>query len=207
MSSRRNRTAELGVEPVPIDGTTLLLAPSIGPAERETCLDLLCRHSLGSTDVIHVLYMESPSERFASLDDRVHEHPARTAILAVGAGGAVGDRGPDPPHDDYHVDSLADPADLTGLGMRLTNCLRTWYGDARDVTLCFDSLSILLQYTDVERVFRFLHTISVRLEDAGASGHFHLDPAAHDEQTVARLSQLFDTVVEVSADGERTVHE
>jgi hypothetical protein len=35
-------------------------------------------------------------------------------------------------------------------------------------------------------------------------GHFHVDPAAHDEQTLATLRTLFDAVVTVE-DGEQVV--
>jgi hypothetical protein len=44
-----------------------------------------------------------------------------------------------------------------------------------------------------------------RLTELGASAHFHIDPAAHDEQTVAQLAQAFDDQVRVDGDGDRIV--
>lgn len=205
MAGRSERSVAVEREPLPAEGTVLLLAPSIGWAERDACTDILGHGSLDITNQIHVLYMESAAERYELIDEHLPHHPAETAVITVGTGEPIGRRGPAPPHRDYHVESVSDPADLTGLGMSLQDCLAAWRGDGYDVRVCFDSLSILLQYASIERVYRFLHVFTRRLTAVGATGHFHLDPAAHDEQTVARLSALFDSVVEVTNDGDRTV--
>jgi archaellum biogenesis ATPase FlaH len=88
--------------------------------------------------------------------------------------------------------------------MALNDALGEWAA-AGEVTLCFDSLSILLQYADTERVFRFLHVLTNRLTELGASTHFHLDPAAHDERTIAQLAQAFDSRVSVDNEDDRVV--
>ena len=205
VAGRSERHATVDREPLPTDGNVLLLAPSIGWAEREACTDFVGHGPLDITNQIHVLYVESPAARYEIVEEALPHHPAETAVVTVGSGDPVATRRPEPPHVDYHVESVADPGDLTGLGMALQDCLRAWQDDGYDVGLCFDSLSILLQYAEVERVYRFLHVLTRRLSTAGASAHFHLDPAAHDERTVARLSALFDSVVEVTSDGDRTV--
>lgn len=207
MAGRSERRVAVDRDPLPTDCTTLLLAPSIGWAERDACTDFLGHGSLDITNQIHVLYMESAAERYELIDEQLPHHPAETAVVTVGAGGPIERRGPEPPHHDYHVESISDPADLTGLGMALHDCLSAWQGDGYDVRVCFDSLSILLQYAALERVYRFLHVLTRRLTAVDAAGHFHLDPAAHDEQTVARLAALFDDVVEVTEDGDRTIHD
>ncbi|RXK51294.1 DUF7504 family protein [Halorientalis pallida] len=190
----------------PDDGNVLLLAPSVGGAERDACTDMLPHDAAASTRVIHVLYMESAIERYRVVESHLPDHPAESAVVAVGAGGVVGERGPEPPAEHYHVQRLTDPGDLTGLGIALNDALGEWAA-AGDVTLCFDSLSILLQYADTERVFRFLHMLTNRLTELGASAHFHLDPAAHDEQTVAQLAQAFDSRVRVDREGDRVVRQ
>lgn len=207
MAGRSEHTVGIGRDSLPTDGNVLLLAPSIGWAERDACTDFLGHGPLDITNQIHVLYVESPVARYEVVEEALPHHPAETAVVTVGSAGPVAGRGPEPPHNDYHVESVPDPGDLTGLGMALQDCLRAWQGDRYDVGLCFDSLSILLQYADIERVYRFLHVLTRRLETVDASAHFHLDPAAHDERTVARLSALFDSVVEVTNDGDRTVRQ
>lgn len=204
MTSTRESVRDRERDTYPTDGSVLLLAPSIGDAEPAACTDMLGRHHTADTRVIHVLYMESAMERYRLIDTRLPDHPRESAVVAVGAGGVVGDRGPEPPSDGYHVERIPDPGDLTGLGIALDETLRQWAA-AGDVTLCFDSLSILLQYAETERVFRLLHMLTTRLTELGASGHFHLDPAAHDERTVAQLAQAVDSRVQVDNEGRRVV--
>jgi len=205
MAGRSERSVATDHEPLPADGDVLLLAPSIGWNERRACTDLLGRHSLDITNALHVLYVESPAERYETVAAQLPHHPAETAVITVGTGGPVAKRGPAPPHNDYYVETVPDPADLTGLGMALEDCLAAWHGDGYDVSICFDSVSILLQYAEPDRAYRFLDDLTTRLGVVGAAGHFHLDPAAHDDRTVARLASLFDSVLEVSSDGERTI--
>lgn len=189
---------------VPDDGNVLLLAPSVGGAERDACTGMLSHHDAASTRTIHVLYMESAIERYRLVESRLSDHPVESAVVAIGAGGVVGERGPEPPAEHYHVQRLADPADLTRLGMALNDALGEWAA-AGDVMLCFDSLSILMQYAETERVSRFLQMLTSRLTELGASAHFHLDPAAHDEQTVTQLAQTFDSRVKVGDEDDHVV--
>ncbi|GGL64608.1 hypothetical protein GCM10009039_23180 [Halocalculus aciditolerans] len=58
----------------------------------------------------------------------------------------------------------------------------------------------------MERAFQFLHVMTVKLSREGAVAHYHLDPDAHDKQTVGTLTQLFDAVLE-RRDGEWTLRE
>ncbi|MFB6179602.1 MAG: hypothetical protein ABEI77_07765 [Halorientalis sp.] len=206
MSHTGERIADQNAQAVPTDGNVLLLAPSIGGAERDACLDMLCQHRFETTRVVHVLYMESAVERYTQIERYCHHHPAESAVIAVGSGGVVGQRGPEPPGE-YFVETVTDAADLTGLGMALNQCLTEWDESGAELALCFDSLSILLQYAEFERVFRFLHMLAGKLSEVDATGHFHLDPAAHDESEIARLTPIFDCVLAVEENGERTITE
>ncbi|MFD1589027.1 DUF835 domain-containing protein [Halorientalis brevis] len=203
MSGTSKPTRDGDAPTVPAEGTVLILAPSIGGTEREACLEALSRHRFGATRVVHVLYMESAVERYRRIERHCHEHPVESAVIAVGSGGVVGQRGPEP-DGDYFVEALTDAADLTGLGMALNQVLSEWDDRETGLALCFDSLSILLQYAEFERVFRFLHTLTGTLADVGASAHFHLDPAAHDETEIAQLAPIFDSIVDVDEDWTRT---
>jgi hypothetical protein len=70
--------------------------------------------------------------------------------------------------------------------------------------VCFDSLTAMLQYVDVETAYEFLHAITGQLYAADARAHFHIDPTAHDRTTVDSIASLFDAVVEFGADGLET---
>jgi KaiC/GvpD/RAD55 family RecA-like ATPase len=91
------------------------------------------------------------------------------------------------------------PNDLTGIGIELSELLRTLY-EHREVTrnrILLHSLSTLLMYSDLQTVFRFMHVFTGRVQSADALGVFVVDSTAHDEQTVSTLKQLFDGVVSI----------
>jgi hypothetical protein len=125
--------------------------------------------------------------------------PDRLAVVAVGENARA------PPSDDglavengeVSTASVSSPGDLTGLGIKLSQCLSAWEGDANRTTVRFDSLTTLLQFAELKRVFRFVHVLLGRIDSANAVGYFHLDPAAHDDQTLATLRGLFDAVYEL----------
>jgi hypothetical protein len=50
----------------------------------------------------------------------------------------------------------------------------------------------MLQYVELDQAFRFLHVVTDRLADADAMAHFHVDPGAHDDETIETLTSLFD---------------
>nr|WP_312907641.1 hypothetical protein [Natronosalvus caseinilyticus] len=60
--------------------------------------------------------------------------------------------------------------------------------------LWFDSITPLIHATNFERVFRFLHILTARIECTRATAFYLVDPTAHDQQTVTSLTYLFDTV-------------
>jgi len=91
------------------------------------------------------------------------------------------------------------PNDLTGIGIELSELLRTLY-EQREVTknrILLHSLSTLLMYSDLQTVFRFMHVFTGRVQSADALGVFVVDSTAHDEQTVSTLKQLFDGVISI----------
>jgi hypothetical protein len=96
------------------------------------------------------------------------------------------------------VEQVASPANLTQLGIQLTSCLDSLPGADADAKLvvCFDSITALLQYVDVEQAFKFLYILTDRFSDANALAHFHLDPDAHADETVNTLLPLFDAAVQ-----------
>jgi len=90
------------------------------------------------------------------------------------------------------------PTDLTGIGIEFSELLEEFHGPGtgrRRVVL--DSLSPLLIYSDLQKVFRFLHVLTSRIEDANAVGIHTIESTAHDAETINTLKQLFDGVVEL----------
>jgi len=109
--------------------------------------------------------------------------------------------------DSSLVQYTSSPVDMTGIGIEFSEFLEEFYarrGVERNRVM-LDSLSPLLTYSDAETVFRFLHVLTSRVEDADALGLYTIESTAHDAETVDTLKQLFDGIVEVDDDGRLSV--
>jgi hypothetical protein len=172
-------------------GTNVLVqAPSLSSERADQCLDMLAVGDPATLDVLRIVYSGKPQELLDQWREEVGTMPARTGIVVVG--GAPDFEGT------TEVDSgetvavtTANPNDITGLGMRLNNYLNDTPPEAQ-LVVCLDSLTELLQFVDVQSAFKFLHMFTGQLREAGAIGHFHIDPNAHDAQTISRLKPAFD---------------
>jgi len=178
----------------PQPGTTVVvMAPSLSDEKREACLQLQDAGSPAELDVLRVAYSSSPAELVREWRDHHGELPARMGIIAVGdyPGQPTGD---DLPEEVFVT--TANPNDITGLGMRLNN-YRNDGGDAQ-LVVCFDSITEMLRFAEMRPVFKFLHMFVGQIREEDGIGHFHLDPGAHDAQTISRLKTLFDDAVDVT---------
>jgi hypothetical protein len=175
-----------------LDGTTniLLEEPSIGGG-RDICTSLLVDEMLES-NVLFVTFTRQASACVAQLDS---ESVEKIGVITVGdASAAVDD-------ETVVTETVSTPSDLTGLGISIGQFLSEF--DDR-VLVCFDSLTSMLQYVDVQTAYEFLHAITGQIHAAGARAHFHIDPSAHGDQDVAAIASLFDARVSLG-DGEPDV--
>lgn len=100
------------------------------------------------------------------------------------------------------------PTDLTAIGVQSNEFVTRWRDRGEPIVVCFDSITGLLQYADLDLAYRFLHVFTGRLHHAGARGVYHMTPEAHDETTLGTIRQLFDVIVERDPDsGAYTVNE
>jgi len=189
----------------PHDVTNLLLcAPSLSEADGDACHDLTTTDSPADTVAVFVSFAHTPDEiwRWLSADGTP---PADTGIVSVdGLVRSAAERtfvAADPGRPTI---ATAPPDDPVAIGQAvsefLDQCGVTATGSSREVVLCFDSLTPLLQYVELQTVFRFLHLLTAQLKSVGAVAHFHIDPEAHDRQTVATLRPLFDAMYESDGD-------
>lgn len=185
----------------------LVLASAFPDGGSDVCLDLLADDDPGAASVLAISYTRSPAEWIDDWRDRVVAEPADGLVVAVGDRSQPGpDAGTDEVAAPWRVETVDTATDLTQLGIVLSDFLADAAEREGPARLCFDSLTALLQFADLKRTFRFLHVVTGRVKSADAVGHYHLDPQAHDEQTLATVKGLFDAVVEVGDDGELTVH-
>lgn len=187
--------------------STLLLSSSFAAETEEACTDLLRPGSVSESNVLWVSYTKSPDQQLRRWQSHSSERPAEMGMVSVedstrsvassGSGGADL-MGPNKP-----VETVSSPNDLTGLGIRITEFLTDWEDNGNRTVVCFDSLTALLQYVELETAYEFLHIITGRMAALDAFAHFHMDPDAHDEQTVESIATLMDAVVKIDEDDGR----
>jgi len=185
---------------LPTDGSDAETVLLLTPGSKDEC-DRACARQLhvpGSEReaVIFVTLTETPDQRVRVLKRYAKRPPARLGVICTGEsrrGGALREQG-------IAIRTVENPDDLARLGVGISDALSSW-ADDYPTTVCFHSLTALLQFVDLSRVFRFVYTLSGRVAASGAHAHFHLDPNAHDDQTVATLRPLFDEVHRVDDDG------
>nr|WP_209309512.1 hypothetical protein [Halomicroarcula amylolytica] len=150
-----------------------------------------------------ITYTQSPREQLALYENHFDRFPSRTEILHVG-----GDRRPitvpfddtaaSEVHGEVTIKPVLSATDLTSLGTLITNQLDTWQTTVSDhqIVVCFQSVTDFLQYNSLQATKRFLTEVIKRCADTAAIAHFHMDPKAHDDQTIDALRPLFDVVLE-----------
>lgn len=92
---------------------------------------------------------------------------------------------------------VADPGDLTGMGIAVTEFLREHHRNGRTPWLGCHSLSTTVMFADVRSAFRFLHVTLGRVRNAGGMALGALDEAMVSEADQAVLAQPFDARLEV----------
>lgn len=199
----------------------LALVPELGDGSRRAYFELLAPDDPGETRVLAVNYARSPDEWLSDWHGYVGADPAECVLVGVGEtvrsaatgqdttgstardrDGAASTNGSESTEASGRVvRSVDSPDDLTGLGIVIGEYLSEWE-NAGDVLIAVDSLTVPLQYVDLQRLFRFLHVITNRARTSGASCVVRVNPDAHDEQTVVTIASLFDAVLTYEGDGD-----
>lgn len=173
----------------------LLVAPSMEASTTETCVDLLTVPDPADTNVLYVTYTDAPDSVLARWTDSVETLPASVRVIPVSSVAA-----PTASSGRVAVDPVSEPGNLTDLGVAITDAFEAWAPSDRRTVLCFRSLTALLQYVDRRPAYRFLHTVTRHVQESGSLAHFHMEPNAHDEETVTTFTTLFDGVLDLDAE-------
>lgn len=201
-ASESEDAIRVGDEPAAV----LLLAPDDVHGEA-VCSSLLSSRPPQDTQFLSVTLDDTPDDRLAVWRNHVGELPAEAGVIAVGettrsaAAASASGTAATP----VSVDTVSDPADLTGLAIAISKFTDAWADGTATPVVCFHSLTGLLSHVGEERVFRLLHAMIGRLRDTGAIAHYHLDPTAFDDAVINRFCPLFDVIVEVESDGSVSV--
>lgn len=179
----------------------LFLVPSFTPLSARWCANLLLSKSASGGKLVFVTATQSPDDRIKAWQSHVTtELPPRIGIVNLGGDSRTGAGDPtitvDRGGSEIRVETIQNPGNLTRIGISLTSLLTDWPPENDQVVICFDSLTSLLQYVEVRTLYQFLHVLTRQVNTLGGLAHYHLDPTAHDEQTVNQLMSLFDGIVE-----------
>ncbi|MFC7071361.1 DUF7504 family protein [Halobaculum lipolyticum] len=100
--------------------------------------------------------------------------------------------------DTDEVRHVSGPGDLTGIGILASGQLYDWYRADERVrgALGIHSLSTLLMYANLRRVYQFMHVLAGRVDGADCVGAYALDTVASDTEPIDRFTQLCDAVVD-----------
>ncbi len=180
----------------------LFLAPSPHPNDITICTDFLSLCPPQNANIWCLGITLSAAEREWYWKSRVGDLPNKFKILS--AGPLQSDDEPQPDEnlhthgaDEITCDHLTDPSNLTQIGINLTSTLSDWEATQNQTMICIHSISSLLQYVPLNRVFQFLHKITLEVDQTNAVAHYHMDPSAHEPETIGKLRQLFDSVVRI----------
>ncbi len=94
---------------------------------------------------------------------------------------------------DARVKSVSSTGDLTGISIEFSVVYSALYkAGVERIRTCFDSVSMLLMYSDFRTITRFVHTMAGRVSTTRGLGVFVLDPEMHEPQVVKTLARLCD---------------
>lgn len=172
------------------DGSVLVTASSGDRPGGDLCIEAVAS-APGETDALVVALTSTPNRWLERYRARVDRPPANLGFVTT----EDTVRASRDSEGDIAVRTVSNPGDLTGLGMAISDYLSEWHGDGNRLVVCLGRLTPLFQYTDMTRLYRFLHVITQRIKHAGGVAYLYLDPAAHDEKTVATLRSLADHIV------------
>lgn len=97
---------------------------------------------------------------------------------------------------------------LSPLGVAVADAVASLQAEANgfepaQLRLCVDSIAPLLVNHDPKSVFRLLHVLTTRVKQVQGMGQYHL-PVDRDHDAARLLEPLFDAVVEVRSQDDRT---
>ena len=181
----------------------LLRAPALSSFEDEACVDLLTIADVDRENVLSVTFTQTAADRLEIWRTHVgDELPARAGIISVGERTRSTDEpAPSSGADTVRVETVANPANLTDLGVKISRHLSEWSENDDRTVVCFHSLTTLLQYAALGRVLGFLHVLAGRISAIDAVAHDHINRGAHDRRTYRAILQVIDAVVELGPDG------
>jgi KaiC/GvpD/RAD55 family RecA-like ATPase len=188
------RTAGDALEDTPDPGTSVLIAGPPMTGKRELLYELLAGDRGADRGTAIVTTRKTADTVRTEYADHHPDLPDRRSFVVDCVSRQHGrGRG-----GDERTRYVNHPGDLTEIGIRLTGFMRQLHDDSAvdGAGVGMHTLSTTLMYTDLSRVFQFVHVLTGRIESSGFVGAFVLDtPSAGNAEQI--LSGAFDAKLEV----------
>ncbi len=172
-------------------GTNILVSGPAMSGKRDLMLDILNAGAQGGEGSVIVTANDGGKQVYEDFQSIAGSSESYLRIIdSVGNGDtdALGDT----------VRTCGSPGDLTGMGIEFSELAKEAASrSVESVRVAFDSISAVLMYVDLERLFRFLHVFTRQIQSKGWIGLFAIDPDSHDAQAINTLNQLFDGVLQI----------
>jgi hypothetical protein len=184
---------ETPLDPDRLDpGTSVLLAGPAMTGKRRLMFDLVG----GSRDDAAILVgTKRGAERFRREFTETLPDPDGWDVRVIDC--VTKGRGMRRVRDSETTKYVTNAGDLTGIGIATSGFMREFYHADVQARFGLHSLSTLLMYADLQRVFQFSHVMTGRMETADIAGVFSLDTTSRNTESLDVLKGLFDTLVEV----------
>ena len=184
-------------------GTSLLVSGPPLTGKRALSLDVLAEGTRAGEAAIVVTTKDGADRVLEDYRKRVDVDDRPVAVIDC----VTRQQGVGEVRDDDRVKYTSSPVDMTGIGIKLSETLESFYqGHGVERTrVMVHSLSTLLMYSDLQTVFRFLHVFTGRVQSVDGLGLFCIDATAHDDRTMNTLKQLFDGIVTTEEDADPSV--
>jgi len=193
----------MGGRSIPAGDVALLQGVPLDEATYDTCRELLRPPEAEAGRVLGVSLIHGPDHYLDRWGPTLRRHTEESVVIApdttsrsAAAPGADATNAGEPTE---HV-PLDAPTNIPHLGSRITDVLYRWEDDA-PTGVCLDSLTALLQAHPTATVSRFVQVLRSHVLELDAAAHCHVDPTAHDDRTVSKLTTLFDRVVDARDGG------
>lgn len=180
--------------------SVLLLAPSHEPPDDSACIDLLTRDPPGETNVLSTTLSASPAERLSVWQREADSELPKRATIVDARRNMTNDQLPTSEAGSISVRGLPEDADLYDVGLAIASQLGAWKNTDETTVACLHSVSTLLAAYDTDQVISLITGLNELCERLDVVAHHHVDPNTHDEETLATLRPLYDTVIEYTSD-------
>ncbi|QLG29929.1 hypothetical protein HUG10_20195 (plasmid) [Halorarum halophilum] len=184
-------------------GTSLLIAAPAMSGKQELALDLLATGLDERDGLLMVTTSETAVECIDELERRVpsFNHDQVGIVDCSGSSQQETIR-------EIATQRVSSPGDLTGISIGTTKLMQQFTShNISSVRHGLVSVSTLLQFLNLDTVFKFLHIYTTRITDTGGLGIFTVDNVSHDQQTINTIMTEFNGMIELreTETGEREV--